>query len=538
MGLAASQARFLAITSRKADCENRSMSIAQEKLSITGELSKISDQYQAALDATKLVWDGETEDGTVYDLTYDIMMKPSELNAYSPYIVTNRIGQVVCNEQIAKACEAAGIDEVATNGSLNGRNLFVQALADVGYISAATADVITGAGGNATVEWSALAGFGGNLLDKSTAKSMAIGTMVNYMDNVLDPNFRKQFSAASTQRQNYEDLAQKLTLTGIDGVYIGGASNSGDFTVVDLLTKDVSLKMNTNLDDYKKALEAVLKGKPLTLSSSNAEVNKMLKSLSGVSEAFKAMLVDDTETKDTQAYEFALKQTIQQLLDNANNIGKKTSTTDLLTNSNDYNGAVFRSKNAIGVVSLSNMTEMFLTNYAIALDGYDSGYYIGEKSIDSSYVTNDYNYPYILKNQESLYEEKDLMTADFINVLYNNICTYGWTRSTGDVNDKEFLQNSLKNGKYFISSLNNDLFYYQDHYTKNGCVGEVTDEDAITKAEAEYTSQKSKLNYKEETLNIELQQLDLEISALTTEYDTVKSMISKNVEKVFTMFSS
>ena len=76
MGLAASQARFLAITARKSDCEQRSMAIAQEKLSITRELSRISDEYQRALDATKLIWDGETEDGTVYDLSYDVMMNP------------------------------------------------------------------------------------------------------------------------------------------------------------------------------------------------------------------------------------------------------------------------------------------------------------------------------------------------------------------------------------------------------------------------------------------------------------------------------
>ena len=49
---------------------------------------------------------------------------------------------------------------------------------------------------------------------------------------------------------------------------------------------------------------------------------------------------------------------------------------------------------------------------------------------------------------------------------------------------------------------------------------------------------KSKLNYKEETLELDMKNLDTEISALTTEYDTVKNLISKGVEKVFTMFSS
>lgn len=67
MGLAASQARFLAITSRKMNCEFQSMQIAQEKLSVTRDLQKASQEYQNSLSATKLVWD--TEDNTVYDLS-------------------------------------------------------------------------------------------------------------------------------------------------------------------------------------------------------------------------------------------------------------------------------------------------------------------------------------------------------------------------------------------------------------------------------------------------------------------------------------
>ena len=36
----------------------------------------------------------------------------------------------------------------------------------------------------------------------------------------------------------------------------------------------------------------------------------------------------------------------------------------------------------------------------------------------------------------------------------------------------------------------------------------------------------------------DMKNIDTELSALTTEYDSVKNLISKNVEKVFTMFSS
>ena len=82
------------------------------------------------------------------------------------------------------------------------------------------------------------------------------------------------------------------------------------------------------------------------------------------------------------------------------------------------------------------------------------------------------------------------------------------------------------------------VYFYQGHYTASGHIAEVTDDDAIAQAEAEYNVKKSKLNYKEESLELKMKNIDTELSALTTEYDTVKNLISKNVEKVFTMFSS
>ena len=106
------------------------------------------------------------------------------------------------------------------------------------------------------------------------------------------------------------------------------------------------------------------------------------------------------------------------------------------------------------------------------------------------------------------------------------------------VTDNEWLQNQLKRGSLFISSLNNDGYYYQGPYTLNGHVKEVTDENAIARAELEYNVQKSKLNSKEESLELQMKNLDMEISSLTTEYDTVKNLISKGIEKVFTMFST
>ena len=100
MGLAASQARFLGITARKNACELRSMQIAQEKLSITNQLTSISEDYQNSLDATKLVWDSEyITDGSIYDVSFDLLMTPSDLNNFSPQLLTNNKNQIVLDNK-------------------------------------------------------------------------------------------------------------------------------------------------------------------------------------------------------------------------------------------------------------------------------------------------------------------------------------------------------------------------------------------------------------------------------------------------------
>ena len=43
---------------------------------------------------------------------------------------------------------------------------------------------------------------------------------------------------------------------------------------------------------------------------------------------------------------------------------------------------------------------------------------------------------------------------------------------------------------------------------------------------------------KEQTLDLRLKNLDTEISALTTEYDTVKNTISKQIEKTFKRYNA
>ena len=101
MGLAASQARFLAITARKTQCELQSTQIAEDKLSVSNELTAATQQYQNALNATKLIWDSDGTGEHMYDVSYELLMKPSAANMYDPYLVTNSAGRIALNNKMA-----------------------------------------------------------------------------------------------------------------------------------------------------------------------------------------------------------------------------------------------------------------------------------------------------------------------------------------------------------------------------------------------------------------------------------------------------
>lgn len=64
-----------------------------------------------------------------------------------------------------------------------------------------------------------------------------------------------------------------------------------------------------------------------------------------------------------------------------------------------------------------------------------------------------------------------------------------------------------------------------------------SDDKDLAVAEAEYNAATAKINKKEKLLDNDIKNLDTEHSALSTEYDSVKSLIGDNIDKSFQLFS-
>ena len=62
------------------------------------------------------------------------------------------------------------------------------------------------------------------------------------------------------------------------------------------------------------------------------------------------------------------------------------------------------------------------------------------------------------------------------------------------------------------------------------------DQNAIDTAKATYDAKTASISSQEKLLDLELTQINTEHSAVKTEYDAVKSLISDNVDKSFNVF--
>ena len=586
MGLAASQARFLAITARKNSCEFQSMQIAQQKLSLTRELEAATQEYQEALNTTKLVWDADGSGSYIYDLSYNLLMYPSEVNNYTPWMISRRDGRIALNPDMARAAQLAGIPEGGTNITGQAKrdlyDAFLTAMVGCGGMSETSARTCRAIGLQEDV------GIGGVLIDKTDSYEMTITNMINYIDlacSKIDtgsdterelaeiltftiPQYDPNKDVSKDNLLFKEGLDQTSCYITINGNRVSNENSDITFTLADLLNDNVTIAFTDEKNKkgfFKRLASAVedllgagtpvcggkagidgLLGENMYPEGSSAEDQFIIDLANQMIQGFMAILDVGDDATDIQAFNYAIVETLN-LLGDTKDLGSRNHSNDAfndcITESSNYNGWVSKgaakNKNyGSKAISLSSLAESFLTFYAQGKEGYNDSYYIRQDGSKSSYVTDDYGYYYKIKNpNDNGLSTQQIYESEFYSALFNNLCQNGWYENIY-IDDEEYLNNALKNAQLFVTSMNQDGYYYQDRYNAGEYIIEANDEDAITQAELEYTQKKSKINYKEEQLELDMKNLDLEISSLTTEYDTVKNMITKNVEKTFTLFQS
>lgn len=191
-------------------------------------------------------------------------------------------------------------------------------------------------------------------------------------------------------------------------------------------------------------------------------------------------------------------------------------------------------------INLNNIAEVFLTSfveYQKGLDQANYSYTEGKKSDSILYDPNNDDFVFTIPTEGTSSTDDECVEASFYDTLFNRICLDGWVEND-QIEDTSYMQEMMKTGKLFISSISDDGYYYQGNYSTDQYISEVTDDEAVAKAEAKYNTEKTKIQNKENTIDMKMKNLDTEISSLTTEYDTTKSIISKSIEKSFKRYDA
>lgn len=110
MGMAASQARLLSITSRLSDNELRSQLINNAKMRLTTESSQISDEYIQALNESQYMFTNydENNKASYQKLTFNSLTAYNEFN--NQYGISNASGQILVSEKDGKRFEQSAGD--------------------------------------------------------------------------------------------------------------------------------------------------------------------------------------------------------------------------------------------------------------------------------------------------------------------------------------------------------------------------------------------------------------------------------------------
>lgn len=589
MGLSAAQARLLTITARKSDCEFQSMSLSHQKIALSRDMEKISTDYQNSLNNTKLVYDYTGTNTSDMDVSYGLLMTPSIYNDYYPKLVTDAKNRVVLNSSYAAAARAAGIPAEGLTGtpSSDVRNRFVEALAANSIITPATATTIQGT-------------TYGNTIGLGSTTNVTVGTTdctYNELLNLLKTTDSTTTAGVSLGNGNnkigYKDAKDKYKEAYEevykDGNKIAGGNGGTDcsFTLADLLENNYDLyyaairseqtPIMETAELQKKIIDQVLPwisdqftsvmggvtSNELAIQYAYNQVYDLLYGDGNLQDLGSEMISKggDTDLDEHSEYDSTQKGasgTKYKVKDVMESVGTRVSSdvedsyyNDVGVYAKDYIGFVYSAANkgsdddgndhCCVAISISNIAKVFLTamvQFQEGLDNTDYSYNKGNIAKNASlYDPERDGYTFKVVTNTDADAGTDSSIANFYDALFNKICMNGWTENDM-IDDTSYLQEMMKSGMVYLSSISTDGNYYQGSYSTDTHISEVADTEAIAQAEAKYNTEKAKIENKEDTIDLKMKNLDTEISSLTTEYDSTKQIITKSIEKSFKRYDA
>lgn len=142
------------------------------------------------------------------------------------------------------------------------------------------------------------------------------------------------------------------------------------------------------------------------------------------------------------------------------------------------------------------------------------------------------NYAWVDSNDPNNTQNADAKAQWYTN-LFNRMTRGYKTLEDGLASSVKWIEYALENGTVYLEQVDKSFLWKAMDYKTCSRITEETDDVAVAKAEAEYNRAMKDIENKDNIYDLELKNIDTEHNALQTEYDVIKGVISKNIERNF-----
>lgn len=590
MGLAASQARLLTLTTRLSRLELEAQNISNTKLRLASANSDASDKFQAALNAKKI---------SILDTSANkyIEATASNLTAYNPSyqqrMLKNSCGAVLVSEEIAGYYEDSGgvleeflnpVDlstlDAPGQTSYQANKLSGQQLNSA--IDAVTNSISRTPTGNVKYNMNAathypVAPTGNSANDLNTLKNKQssfekLKGAAASLKPVIDAFDAYQYAIEKANAETAGTGIVTFIMATIATIATAGAAAPAYLGFIGA-TAGVNASNNANVQEKLNAFNALfepLKNKLSALGISvgendtgdilAAKINKKAVALginTGIDKNLTSLSADQVST--------LISTTAQAFTDiSADVTAVKATETPIYTYSNNMadtnsNGNADEMQEALRniIPILQEIGELFNINTSSQINtitgfinGGNDGFSIGDtgelqqikaflSGLKSSLNVNSLNNAGLTN---PLSTDKGGVT--YYTNLFNEMKQYGYvTTSDENLNNPDWLSQQLISANLYLSEDTDSEDGQVKFETINWETGDssiiVEDDDSeVARAKAEYEATMDEISVKESKLDVKLEQIDTEHNATKTEVDSVQKVIDKNIERTFKVFDA
>lgn len=146
--------------------------------------------------------------------------------------------------------------------------------------------------------------------------------------------------------------------------------------------------------------------------------------------------------------------------------------------------------------------------------------------------TGEPEYAWIDENDKTNKGNADAKAQWYTN-LFNRMKQGYKILENGLASSSEWIEFALESGLVRMEQVDKSFNWKSLDYKTCSAITEETSSEASTKAEAEYNRAMKDIDAKDSLYDMQLKNIDTEHSALQTEYETLKSVISKNIDRTF-----